>query len=190
MIETKKSVLSGWLSKWLFALLTAGVCWSQDVSDSRPATLQSQFSTAALAAYQDNGDGKIRDFYQYLNLLSDTEDVELKVQLQQSIYALFEDRNVVVQDILSETTAKIPLSYLLENVFGRKIKFALLVTKPSDQIKRDFWTDDYSLQVSSPERTKTMRLSQVVYLRTKSKQFGESVKSVWNLSLGAFSVSD
>jgi len=149
--------------------------------------LRAQFSMASLQAYQQNSDGKIRDFYHYLNLLSDTTDEALKRQLQQSIYALFEDHDIVVENPLAEESGRIPLSYLLENVFGRKITFALLWVTPRQEFNQDYWIDDYLLQISNPESTRTVRLSQIVFLKPKIKSFGQSEKTVWNLSLGAIS---
>lgn len=186
-MKTKRLTLSGWPNKWLMLLLVCGSCFAQSAMTGSKKSLNSQFSSAALHAYQQNSDGKIRDFYHYLNLLSDTTDEMLKSQMQQSIYTLFEDRNVVLANPLAEKSGRIPLSYLLENVFGRKMKFALLSVTPRTEFHQDFWIDDYLLQISTPESTRTVKLSQVVFLKSKTKSFGQSEKTVWNLSLGTIS---
>jgi hypothetical protein len=140
---------------------------------------------AVLEAYQINSLQKINDFYHYLNLLSATDDTDLQMQIKENIYALFEDRNILVDNILTETDDRIPLSYLLDNIASKKLVFAFKNEQVGKDFYRDYWVDSYTLEINEKGKTTTQKVRQSVYLKPETKAFGKTTKTVLSVSLGA-----
>jgi len=185
MMQIAKYNLSGWLSNsFLPLLLVSFSVVGQSADSGTRETLASKYSLAMLEAHQANSLEKVGDFYHYLNLLSATDDKTLQQQIKENIFALFEDKNVLVDDFTTDVKDKIPLSYLLDNIASRQIRFAVVNEKISREFYRDYWFDSYDVEITANGVKKTRRLKQTVYFRPEDKAFGSQRKTVLAVSLG------
>lgn len=167
-------------------LLFAGFGYAQSHESAvKNQTLAARYSMAMLEAHQANSLEKINDFYHYLNLLSAAKDKELQAQLKENIYALFEDKNIIVNDILAQKAGQIPLSYLLDNIASRGISFSVIDERAGKDFYRDSWYDYYTLQIAEKGKATTLQVKQSVYMKPEKKAFGETYKTVLSVSLGA-----
>lgn len=186
MEQTRKYNSSGWRSsKWLFALMFSGVLAAQE-SDSavRRNSLATRFPAAMLEVHQVNSVGKIGDFYHYLNLLSATDDKALQDQLKENIYALFDDKNTLVDNFFTEKNDPMPLSYLLDNIAARNFIFSFKPETPKPLYFRDYWFDVYTLEWTQDGQSSVRKVKQRVYLKTEEKTFGATSKAVLSVTLG------
>lgn len=186
MEQTRKYNSSGWRSsKWMLLLLFTGIAMAQDIDSSiRNQSLASRFPAAMLEAHQVNSVARIGDFYHYLNLLSATDDKQLQTQLKENIYALFDDKNTLIDNFLTEKNDPIPLSYLLDNIASRNFIFSFKPETPKPLYFRDYWFDTYTLEWTQDGQSSARKIKQRVYLKPEDKTFGATSKAVLSVTLG------
>lgn len=172
-------------NKFLFPVLFCCAFGFSQSSDPRvQKTLMHAFSDTALDVYKENSLQKVVDFYYYLNLLSATKDSGLEAQLKETIFSLFEDRNVVLNDFTTEKDDQIPLAYFIENITSKEFVFSIKNEKVAKMTYENYWIGSYTLEVTKNGQTAVLRLQQKIFMKPETKSFGSESKIVWQTSLG------
>lgn len=165
---------------FLFLVGTFSV-FGQNVNPTASTAIKANFTMASVKAYQESATLKVQDFYHYLNLFSsDTSENALKNEIKNSIYSLFESRNVLVIDATSLEIKFIPLDELLNKIGNKNYHFSVSNIKNSI-VGFDFWTSKYELKVSHNNRTNNFQVLQKIIFKPIQKKFGTSTKEVWTL---------
>jgi hypothetical protein len=185
MEQTTKYNSSGWRRNSLWLLLLFSVFAMGQSNDSATRSrLDSRYSIAMLEAHQANSLGKLTDFYHYLNLLSGTDDKQLQSQLKENIYALFIDKNILIEDLTTDKTDQIPLSYFLDSVASKGLTFVIKDKAVSREFYYDYWFDSYTLEVTAGGKKMTRETMQAVHFGPQHKPFGNKSKTVVGAMLG------
>jgi hypothetical protein len=186
MDQTTKYNSSAWRSSrfWPVFLLAFGFGFAQNIDSHVNQTLTARYPMAMLKSHQANSLQKLEDFYHYLNLLSATNDKDLQVQLKENIYTLFEDKNILVDDITTDKKDQLPLSYLLDNITSKQLTFSFKNEEVSQEFYYDYWFDSYALEITASGKSVSRTFRQIVYLKPENKAFGNTTKTILQVSLG------
>ncbi|OYU79038.1 MAG: hypothetical protein CFE23_15955 [Flavobacterium sp. BFFFF1] len=170
----------------LTVFVFAAACYGQN-AESRNNAIKANFSQAALGAWQQHSLDKVRDYFQYLELLAnETSSEPLKAQLKESIYTLFEARNTMVIDITSADKTPMTLENLLEKMdkFKRPLKINIKKKRLSSYFSDNYWMNIYTIEITVDNNTMINDVSQKIYFLPQIKDFGGKSKEVWSLKLG------
>ena len=169
----------------IFIMLCSLFVKAQSASGNNARSLKANFSVPALLAYQETAKTKIRDFYQYLELLSDASlSKQLKEEVKLNILSLFKNKDVMVKDITSNELNDIQLPLLLSRLAAGP-SLNLKIGSINDQsIEQNSWLITYSVKVVGGAKENDFKLTQRIYLIKNSKTFGANSKDVWQLFLG------
>lgn len=146
--------------------------------------IKSNFSMQSIKAYQESAVFKIKDYYNFLEIYSNSKTSDsLKIQVKKSIYNLFETKNNEVIDITASDKYYINIDKLLEKVSDRDFTFKLTNLEHSI-VAQDFWTTKYYLQVIEEDEICNLEVFNKVVFKPIQKKFGAKTKEVWTLFLG------
>ena len=148
-----------------------------------------QLSMRVLHAYQEHSNSKVEDLYSYFQLLTDSNlSEDTKKEVIDSIYLLFNHRDVQVVDLTSSELETISLSAFISKLRKSKsLVFKLKMESQYNEVSDRGWTIYYSLNQDSNPTDQPIQLTQKVYFTTQSKSFGTSSKNVSATYLGAIS---
>lgn len=169
-----------------FIVGVALTCFGQsnNTTVSSKVTIQSNFSFQAIKAFQESAVLKIEDYYDYLELYSNTATSDtLRKQLKGTIYNLFADQQPKVVDFTSSDNTPIALNKLLDKIKKKNYTFKLTDTQ-SSIVAADFWTTKYNLEIFEGNQRCILEVFSKVIFRPVEKQFGSNSKEVWVLFLG------
>ncbi|MGX7668589.1 hypothetical protein [Flavobacterium pedocola] len=179
---------------YLFLLLSSVFCFGQNVSNKEVSTetsnvnkkmgrqaIQANFNVAAIGAYQENAEEKIKDLYSYFQMLSGDESEAFKLQVAQNITNLFGNVSVTMDNLLLESGNKISLEALLQQLKTSKHAIQFLEIEKKTVLENSFLFT-YTVQVDSGKKS----IQQQVFFYPVQKQFGSKTKEVWTYTLGPF----
>jgi hypothetical protein len=161
--------------------------FGQSASGEARKDMKSNFSRAALGAWQQHSLDKARDYFQYLEMLAnETTSEALKAQLKENIYALFYSRNTMVIDITTADKAPVTLEDLLSKMdkFNRPLKINLKRKRLSNYFSDDSWMNIYTLEIAVDNNIMVNDVSQKIYFVPQVKDFGGKKKETWSILLG------
>lgn len=142
------------------------------------------FNKSQISAYQNTSFEKFEQFVEYFNLLQNSNDAELNTQIKQSLFSLFENPEVQIQDFL-DSNEIVSLRSFLEKYQNSKQIVQILSKKNEKQIFQNSWLNIYQIKTNSE---KTIDLQQIISFEIQEKKFGNKTKEVWELKLGELSV--
>lgn len=152
------------------------------VSVKKP--IKTSFSMQSVKAYQESAVFKIKDYYNYLEIYSNSKTSDsLKLQTKTAIHNLFENKNMEVIDITTFEKYCIQIDKLLDKVANKNFKFKMTHIEHSIAAQ-DFWTTKYYLQVIEGEEICNLEVFSQVVFKPIQKVFGSKTKEVWTLFLG------
>ncbi|AWA30621.1 hypothetical protein HYN48_11275 [Flavobacterium magnum] len=161
--------------------------FGQSASMENKKGMKSNFSRAALGAWQQHSLDQVRDYFQYLEMLAnETTSDALKAQLKENIYALFNSRNTMVIDITTADKAPVTLEALLTKMdkFNQPLKITLKKKRLSSYFSDDSWMNIYTLEIAVNNNIMVNDVSQKIYFQPQLKDFGGRKKEVWSIQLG------
>lgn len=167
------------------ALFFSYAVFAQDSNTASGQGMKANFSKVSLKAYQENSFSKIKDFYQYLEILSNSSTSEsLKNQVKENIYSLFAGKEIQLLDFSSQTPEKITLEKLLQKLEKEKnIQFALK-EEITNKTVEDYWLNSYTLEITKGGKSEKIPILQKVNFYPQEKKFGNTTKQVWTITLG------
>jgi hypothetical protein len=144
------------------------------------------FSMQAIDAYQKSSQSKVKDFFQYAELLTDDSLSEkLKSQIVQNIISLFKNKEMNTIDFTVTERKLIPLNILLQKLTGEKnIHFSVVNESGSKTLFADYWLNSYDVLVTKGNISETITVRQKIYFTPVEKHFGAASKEVWSILLG------
>lgn len=163
--------------------LVSGFLMAQNTQHTN--SIQGNFSTQNIAAYQGNSVGMIHDFYEYLSLYSNEKDSDLKKQIKENILSLLHSTNFQIKDVFQNPKNTISLEELLEQVDQNKYQFHVDAVEVSKTIQSNQWTNYYELKIQKGKEITTENLEQIIHFQPQQKEFGSKSKIVWTLKLGS-----
>lgn len=169
----------------LFLLITSTFLGqSNNTTVVAKKSIKSSYSMQSIKAYQESAVYKIKDYYNYLEVYSNSKTSDtLKVQLKSAIHNLFESKNMEVVDVTATDKYCIKIDKLLEKLSDKNYKFKLTDFESSIAVQ-DFWTTKYYLQVIDEDEQCTIEVFTKVVFKPVQKKFGSKTKEVWTLFLG------
>ncbi|MEC4048328.1 hypothetical protein OX284_002720 [Flavobacterium sp. SUN046] len=163
---------------------------AQEASSSvhQSATLNQILSVKVLRAYQERSKSKIEDLFSYFQLLTDASlTADLKKEVINNIYLLFNNKDPQVVNLTSSNFESIPLSKLLQNLMKSKpLVFKIDNQTQFNNVTQDSWTTYYNLIINQSGKEMPIKLSQTIYFLNETKYFGNTSKSIQSSYLGCF----
>lgn len=166
----------------IITLFFCAVVNAQSANQSNTA-----LSSKAMEAFSHKAETKAEEFYNYLQLLSDTSvNNEMKLHTANEIRKLFTETEVSIANVYSASGTGITLDKLLENALSAKQKNTFTIkgftAKPIQQTsEKQQWLLSYEVSVNG---SKYFRIDQDFFIIYENKKFGNTVKPVWNTYLG------
>ncbi|WP_130735883.1 hypothetical protein [Flavobacterium sp. J27] len=146
--------------------------------------IATQFSKPAVLAYQKQAEKTIIDFYNYLNLYSETtHDKDLTEEIDASIINLFLNTNIPLKNILQSSDNVITLKQFIVECHQNEKVFKFLACK-ENKVSDSYFELLYEIEVSENDSTTKHLIQQKVYFFPSEKHFGTTTKNVWQLKLG------
>ena len=177
---------------YMLLLLSSALCFGQNISNKEVSAetsgahkkmgkqaIQSNFNVAAIAVYQDNAETKIKDLYSYFQMLSGDESEQFKNQVAENVKMLFGNTSVAMDNIVSESNAKITLEAFLLQLKTSKHAIQFLEIEQKT-VKENSFLFAYTVLVDSQKKS----IQQQVFFYSIQKQFGAKTKEVWEYRLG------
>ncbi len=175
----------------MFCILFVLSCFwapAQEASHSvhQEANLNQILSVKVLRAYQERSKSKVEDLFSYFQLLSDTTlTPDLKKEVIDNIYLLFNNENVPVADFTSTQLETISLSQLIQKLLQSKpLVFKIDSETQFNNVTNNSWTTNYNLIITQSGKEIPIRLAQTIYFQNETKSFGASSKSIQSTYLG------
>jgi hypothetical protein len=170
---------------YLGIFLFFGFASSQNQRLETSNLIKSTYSYSTIEAFQERSEKKVEDFYEYLGLLTQKNiSEEAKNEIEESIYLLFDGKNPILINFLSENSEPIHLKELLSTLKNsEEIKFKV-IQQSSTAVTGEYWLNFYTLQLQKNSGTKIFQLQQIIAFSPQQKKFGEQTKEVWELVLG------
>lgn len=148
-------------------------------------SIAAQFNAKVIAAYSNQSEQFISDFYNYLTLYNQSESTDLQQEIDKSILQMYLSENMLVNDFITGSDKKITLLQLLQ--LCKENKFVVTLSNiQNTALNANNFEMKYQLLVTNKSVTKTYNLVQKVYLFPVLKSFGTTQKTVWELKLGEF----
>ncbi|SEQ05095.1 hypothetical protein [Flavobacterium urocaniciphilum] len=148
-------------------------------------SIAAQFNAKVIAAYSNQSEQFISDFYNYLTLYNQSESADLQQEIDKSILQMYLSENMLVNDFITGSDKKITLLQLLQ--LCKENKFVVTLSNiQNTALNANNFEMKYQLLVTNKSVTKTYNLVQKVYLFPVLKSFGTTQKTVWELKLGEF----
>ncbi len=148
-------------------------------------SIAAQFNAKIIAAYSNQSEQFISDFYNYLTLYNQSESADLQQEIDKSILQMYLSENMLVNDFITGSDKKITLLQLLQ--LCKENKFVITLSNiQNTALNANNFEMKYQLLVTNKSVTKTYNLVQKVYLFPVLKSFGTTQKTVWELKLGEF----
>ncbi|MFA7448467.1 MAG: hypothetical protein WCY77_08530 [Weeksellaceae bacterium] len=157
--------------------------WAQSANHSQ--SIQGNFSSQNILAYQENSVSLVQNFYDYLTLYSNETDSELKLQIQENIRSIVHSSQFEIPDFTRNVQSTISLNEFLRKIENQKYQFQVENMKTPQSIQFDYWVNQYDLKIQGGNEVSTQRLEQVIQFRPIEKQFGSRSKTVWELKLSS-----
>lgn len=169
----------------LFFLVTVNGQSSMN-TEEKVTIWQGSFTQPSLKAYQENSKNKIKDFYQYLNIIADQDTpLELNTQAKENIYTLFnQNKKALIPDFLTKGYSLVPLDQFLEKIHHQSLVFEISEQKTT--VFYDYWMNNYNLKLNG--KKEPICINQQVSFLEQPKKFGEETKNVWSITLGNLNV--
>lgn len=151
-----------------------------------------QFSENSVKVFQQSSQSKVKDFYEYLGLLtSKTLSEELRKQTEENIYSLVENKNIEIIDFTSAENAKINLQALILKLMRETYEIKFVVkSEISFPTSANYWLNSYLLEIHQNNKIESKKIEQKVYFSPQIKSFGSEQKEVWVISLGEISLKN
>lgn len=83
------------------------------------------FNRAQISVYQNTSSEKFEQFIDYFNLLQNSNDAELNAQIKQSLFSLFENPEVQIQDFLDSNEIVSLRNFLEKHQHSKQIVYIL-----------------------------------------------------------------
>jgi len=148
-------------------------------------SIAAQFNAKVIAAYSNQSEQFISDFYNYLTLYNQSESADLQQEIDKSILQMYLSENMLINDFITGSDKKITLLQLLQ--LCKENKFVVTLSNiQNTALNANNFEMKYQLLVTNKSVTKTYNLVQKVYLFPVLKSFGTTQKTVWELKLGEF----
>lgn len=169
---------------YILLLISAHLGFAQQAVD-RPLS-----SKKAMDAYAIKSESKIKEFFSYLELLSDPKlNAEMKAHTTNEALSLFKDSELTIDNIFEKKQASITLKTLLKQAALQKGKITLTVSDFNVMLQNQTpvqqeWQATYKLAVNE----NTVIITQHFFVIYEDKQFGKTTRKVWNTYLGALKV--
>jgi hypothetical protein len=113
-------------------------------------------------------------------LIQQTQDLELKEQLKQNIFSLFESPETEITDFF-ESKEKITLRYFLNKYKNSQQTIKVVSQKSDVSVFQNSWVNIYQIKINSGN---IISLKQIISFQVKDKKFGKNSKEVWEIKLG------
>ncbi len=169
----------------ILALFFSYAVFAQDSNSSSKQGMKANFSTASIKAYQKNSFSKISDFYQYLEILSDASAPKpLKNQVRENINSLFANQEIELVDFTSQKLERITLEKLLQKLENEKNIQFTVKEENTNETSNDYWLNSYMLEITREKQSVKIPIRQKVNFYPQEKQFGNTAKQVWTITLG------
>lgn len=149
------------------------------------ASIKAAFPVAVYEAYQNQAQQKIVDFYAYLTALAQAKDGAEQEEIKKAILLDFALTQLEVLDITATTPKNIPLLDLLNKVRQTSTTFSCTNFK-EEGMGETYFNISYDLTTQHNANQTTTRITQKVQFTPKTKSFGTTQKTIWELKLLAF----
>jgi len=148
-------------------------------------SIKATFPVAVYEAYQTQAQQKIQDFYAYLNALAQAQDENEQEEIKKTILLDFALPQIKVQDLTTTSNQSILLLDLLNKIKQTHTTFTC--TNFSEEgVGETYFIIGYDLTTQNGTPVKTTRIKQKVQFMPKTKSFGTTQKTIWELKLLAF----
>ena len=144
-------------------------------------------SQKAMDAYALKSESKVREFFNYLELLSDPKlNDDMKAQTISEALSLFKDNAAITDNIFDKKRSPIALKTLMKEASSKKKKITFTVSAFNAMLQdqtptQQKWQITYELTVND---TATITITQDFLVIYEDKQFGKTIRKVWNTFLG------
>ncbi|MPS71746.1 MAG: hypothetical protein E2590_01195 [Chryseobacterium sp.] len=164
---------------FLILLFSNGKAQQSQSVDSKNS-ISNNFNKQQISAYQNGSLEKFEQFAEYFNLIQETQDSELKEQLKQNVFSLFENPETEIIDFFA-SNEKITVRQFL-NKYQNSNQIIKVISMKSDvSIFQNFWINIYQIIDNSGE---IITLKQTIIFQKQEKKFGKNSKEVWEIKLG------
>lgn len=154
--------------------------------ESRSVAIKNNFSTEEVFAYQESANLKLKDFYSYLTLYSNTNlSSALKTEIENNIYRLTGNEHFYLLDIFSKGNSSISITDFLLKIENQNYKFSISNIINSNA-EFQSWNCSYELKVLFKNDFLIKNINQKIVFSPIEKSFGNNKKIVWNIYLGDF----
>lgn len=159
-----------------FLILLSSKGLAQQSSAINTKSISYNFNNAQISAYQNNSLEKFEQFVEYFNLVQKTGDSELKKQLKESIFSLYESPETEFSDFLAKNE-KIKLNQFL-NQYQNSNEIIEIVSEESNKsIFQNSWINSYQIKINSGKPLLWNKLFHFKFTRKNSgktqKKFGK-----------------
>lgn len=175
----------------MFCILFVLSCFwapAQEASHNvhQEANLNQILSVKVLRAYQEHSQSKVEDLFSYFQLLTETTvSPDLKKEVIDNIYLLFNNKNVLVTDFTSPKLETISLSQLIQKLIESKsLVFKINNKTQFNNVTNNSWTTNYNLIITQSGKEIPIQLTQTIYFLNEIKSFGTTSKSIQSTYLG------
>lgn len=165
----------------LLFLFLSGLALGQTLES--PQGIKANFSQKSIEAYQENSQNKLKEFYEYLNLYSKENNIELRKQIQSNIFSMVQSESIQVIDFTDSNGKLIDLSGLLKKIENQGYEFEVIEIESSKNISLYAWENSYQLKVSQGNHSEIRKISQTIQFEPWEKKFGSKSKLIWQIKL-------
>jgi len=160
-------------------LFSSGKAQQSQSGDARNS-ISNNFSKQQISAYQNSSLEKFEQFTEYFNLIQETQDSELKDQLKQNIFSLFENPETEIIDFFA-SNKKITIRQFLNKYQNLNQIIKVISMKSAVSVFQNSWINIYQITNNFGE---IITLKQTISFQKEEKKFGKNSKEVWEVKLG------
>ncbi|PZU82468.1 MAG: hypothetical protein DI529_14345 [Chryseobacterium sp.] len=168
----------------LFLILLSSKGLAQQNNAVNIKSISNNFNKLQVSAYQNSSLEKFDQFVEYFNLMQKTDDLDLKNQLKESIFILFQSTETEFSDFLSNNE-KIKLNQFISKYQNSKDILEVISQESNKSVLQNSWVNSYQIKINSG---KTIALEQLISFQIQEKKFGKNSKEVWEIKLGNLSI--
>lgn len=176
------------LSIILILFFVAGA-QSQSIDHVKSTRISDNFDALSIQAYSANGQEKVVEFVEYLNMLSNLNGQEgLKKELYQSIELLFKSGAASIQSMGSGAMQNDIQDWLHE---FEDLNIKSIDLKLEDaQLGESHWTYIYTISFDKGNRKFSKKMMVELSMKKVVKSFGDHQKMVWQQHIQSISFKD
>lgn len=155
---------------------------AQTVQNTHSSSISDNFDALSIQAYAVNGQSKIEELIEYLNLMNSAGiEEDLDAQISSNILQLFSVNDLVIQGISSNVTFIDVRKWIAD--FKRSSSNKLTIHFKSSQLHDSYWKYTFDLSYEWNGKIVRKKMDVELLMSRLQKSFGNHQKQVWQQSI-------